>query len=314
MDFLSFFMQIFLRDCVYKPIILCYNICNFILEVRMAKKSKAQKQVEKTVKKTHKATVVLAVLFLLIGIAAGVGASWFLTKDDTFELNGEKVIRLTVGDTYEEQGAKHYNALQCYKGENGAQRVYELSDGIKMEILYQEFYENKSSDENNYSVCLMFNQGDKHFLFTGDLEEDGEISLVESNELPKVELFKAGHHGSKTSSNDVLLKVIEPEIVCVCCCAGSVEYTQNFENTFPTQAMIDRVSLYTDRVYVTTVGEVVYNADKEKYEDNGFGPLNGNIVVTSNKSGVNVQCSHDNAVLKDTKWFKDNRTMPSAWS
>ncbi|RXZ57865.1 DUF5011 domain-containing protein [Candidatus Borkfalkia ceftriaxoniphila] len=106
MDFLSFFMQIFLRDCVYKPIILCYNICNFILEVRMAKKSKAQKQVEKTVKKTHKATVVLAVLFLLIGIAAGVGASWFLTKDDTFELNGEKVIRLTVGDTYEEQGAK----------------------------------------------------------------------------------------------------------------------------------------------------------------------------------------------------------------
>ena len=92
----------------------------------------------------------------------------------------------------------------------------------------------------------MFHQGDKHFLFTGDLEEDGEISLVESNELPKVELFKAGHHGSKTSSNDVLLKVIEPEIVCVCCCAGSVEYTQNFENTFPTQAMIDRVSLYTD--------------------------------------------------------------------
>lgn len=214
-----------------------------------------------------------------------------------------------VGD-----GAKHYNALQCYKGENGAQRVYELSDGIEMEILYQEYYEKNSSDENNYSVCLMFNQGDKHFLFTGDLEEDGEISLVESNELPKVELFKAGHHGSKTSSNDVLLKVIEPEIVCVCCCAGSVEYTQNFENTFPTQAMIDRVSLYTDRVYVTTVGEVVYNADKEKYEDNGFGPLNGNIVVTSNKSGVNVQCSHDNAVLKDTKWFKDNRTMPSAWS
>lgn len=72
----------------------------------MATKSKARKQVEKTVKRTHKATVVLAVLFLLIGIAAGVGASWFLTKDDTFELNGEKVIRLTVGDTYEEQGAK----------------------------------------------------------------------------------------------------------------------------------------------------------------------------------------------------------------
>ncbi|MFQ7034428.1 MAG: hypothetical protein ACLRTQ_01370 [Candidatus Borkfalkia sp.] len=92
-----------------------------------------------------------------------------------------------------------------------------------------------------------------------------------------------------------------------------MEYTQNFENTFPTQAMIDRVSLYTDRVYVTTVGEVVYNADKENTRITVSVRSTGTS-VTSNKSGVNVQCSHDNAVLKDTKWFKDNRTMPSAWS
>ena len=39
-------------------------------------------------------------------------------------------------DAEVEAGAKHYTALECYKGEDGANRVYTLGDGIKMEILY----------------------------------------------------------------------------------------------------------------------------------------------------------------------------------
>lgn len=77
-------------------------------------------------------------------------------------------------------GAKHYTALQCWNNTDGAKRIYEVSNGIEMEILYNYYYENESDDENNYSVCLMFNQGDTHFLFTGDLEEDGESRLVDT--------------------------------------------------------------------------------------------------------------------------------------
>lgn len=212
-------------------------------------------------------------------------------------------------------GAKHYTALECWNNENGAQRVYEFSNGVEMEILYNYFYENDATDENNYSVCLMFNQGDKHFLFTGDLEEKGEEYLVQYNTLPEVELFKAGHHGSKTSSNDVLLSMIKPKYVCVCCCAGSVEYTQAFENTFPTQEMIDRVAKYTDKVFVTTYGNVSYDSKKGKYVDDGYGALHGNIVVTSDQSGTTVKCSaNDGVLLKDTEWFKANREMPDAWA
>ena len=203
-------------------------------------------------------------------------------------------------------GAVHYTALQCWNQTDGAQRVYEVSDGVEMEILYNYYYENESKDENNYSVCLMFNQGDKHFLFTGDLEEDGEEQLVVYNQLPKVELFKAGHHGSKTSSNDCLLEVIQPQIVCVCCCAGTDEYTDTKENQFPTQAMIDRVSVYTDRVYVTSLGD--------ESAESGYVSMNGNIVVTSNRQGVEVNCSNNNTLLKDTAWFIENRKMPSAWA
>ncbi len=203
-------------------------------------------------------------------------------------------------------GAVHYTALQCWNQTDGAQRVYEVSDGVEMEILYNYYYENENKYENNYSVCLMFNQGDKHFLFTGDLEEDGEEQLVVYNQLPKVELFKAGHHGSKTSSNDCLLEVIQPQIVCVCCCAGTDEYTDAKENQFPTQAMIDRVSVYTDRVYVTSLGD--------ESAESGYVSMNGNIVVTSNRQGVEVNCSNNNTLLKDTAWFIENRKMPSAWA
>lgn len=209
-------------------------------------------------------------------------------------------------DAEVEAGAKHYTALQCCNNEDGAQRVFEVSDGIEMEILYNYYYENSSPDENNYSVCLMFNQGDKHFLFTGDLEKEGEEYLVQYNELPKVELFKAGHHGSGTSSNDALLSVIKPKIVCVCCCAGTDEYTDTPANQFPTQDMIDRVAAYTDRVYVTSLGD--------ESAEGGYTSMNGNIVVTSDGSGVSVNCSASNTLLKDTEWFKNNRKMPQEWA
>ena len=57
--------------------------------------------------------------------------------------------------------------------------------------------------------------GEDNILLTGDLEKEGELSLIEKNDLPKVTLYKAGHHGSKTSSNECLLEVIQPEQVLI---------------------------------------------------------------------------------------------------
>lgn len=202
-------------------------------------------------------------------------------------------------DKLVETGTKHYNALECYNNENGASRKYDLTDEIELEILYNYYYDHPTSDENNNSVCFIINQGDRHFLFTGDLEKDGEEKLVEYNTLPEVELYKAGHHGSKTSSNDCLLSVIKPKIVCVCCCAGSTEYTDINDNQFPTQSFISRISKYTDKVYVTT--------QSLDGTTNNFSSMNGDIVVTSNPEKVFVNCSNNNVALKDTEWFKKNR-------
>lgn len=204
-------------------------------------------------------------------------------------------------------GAKHYTALDCYNNQNGASRTYTLSEGMTMSVLYNYFYEHESADENNYSVCTLFTHGERNFLFTGDLEIEGEEKLVEYNTLPQVELYKAGHHGSKTSSNDCLLDIIKPKICVVCCCAGTDEYTDAVDSQFPTQDFINRISKHTDKVYVPLLG------DPDFTNGNDFIPLNGNIVVSSVESGVTVTCSHSNVLLKDTDWFKADRTMPQEW-
>lgn len=202
--------------------------------------------------------------------------------------------------------AHHYTAADCISGSKGAQKVYDVAAGITMEILDQRFYREKGDDENDYSVCTMFSQGDNHYLFTGDLEEKGEASLVELNNLPQVELFKGGHHGSYTANTDTLLNVIKPKTVCICCCAGSSEYTDNVENMFPAQRAIDRIAKHTDKVYVTTL---MIDYKNGKYES-----MNGNINFHSD-AGLSyvVKGSNNSVILKDTEWFKKNRKIPSEW-
>lgn len=205
-------------------------------------------------------------------------------------------------------GAIRYSAAECIKGENGAQKVYDLGNNIQLEILDNYYYYNNSSSENNYSVCVLLRQGDNNFLFTGDLEKSGEEYLVELNDLPEVELYKAGHHGSVTSSHDCLLSVIKPKLIVVCCCAGNDEYTSNPLNQFPSQAFINRIAIYTDEVYVISIGAEGYTNGAE------YDSFNGNIIVTSNKNGVKISCSNNSTKLKDTEWFKNNREMPVAWA
>ncbi|MCM1194873.1 MAG: bacterial Ig-like domain-containing protein [Corallococcus sp.] len=222
-----------------------------------------------------------------------------------------------------EEGANVYNANDCVKGLNGAQKVYDLTgDGsVTMEILEHKYYTEKSSEENNYSVCALITQGSNHYLFTGDLEASGERSLVELNpNLPEVVLYKAGHHGSSTSSSETLLQKIKPQYVCICCCAGNVEYLkivpQDLSNSFPTQEFINRIAPYTDKVYVTTLGKIIWKSDGkggEKWYNNGYESMNGNIVFSCVNGEISLNCTNNNIKLKDTDWFKTNRDCPAAW-
>lgn len=220
------------------------------------------------------------------------------TNSDTYQ----KYIELVNKQV--ENGAKHFNALECYNNsKEGAQRSYDLGKNVSLNILYQKYYETNSSSENNYSVCTLLSQGNDHYLFTGDLEKAGEKSLVESNNLPHVKVYKGGHHGSGTSSCDELLDVITPENICICTCCGTPEYAQ----TFPYQETIDRMAKHTDKIYCTT------QIDEDNPPATGFNvkPMNGTIIVRSNVNGFSIEGTNNSTILKDTDWFKKHRTWPS---
>ena len=210
----------------------------------------------------------------------------------------------------ESRGTKVYTATQCWYQTDGAQKQYFLDEDntLSMNILYNYYYEHETSDENDYSVCMLLTHKDGdntyNYLFTGDLEEKGEGYLVDNNQLPEVELFKAGHHGSYTATTDKLLKVIKPKSIAICCCAGSTEYTSNPDRTFPAQDFIDRVAKYTDKIYVTTVVDVSSGKEAGK-------SMNGNIVFYFSDKWK-LYCSESYTILKDTEWFKANRTWPNS--
>ena len=211
-----------------------------------------------------------------------------------------------------ESGAIHYDALQCFNNEDGAQRVYDLGGGVKLEILYNHYYENYTRSENNYSVCVRIIQNEDQYLFTGDLEREGEERLVDYYDehfggLGHCVLYKGGHHGSNTSSTEKLMAAITPEYVCVCSCVGSSEYRASPQNVFPSQGFIDRVAPYTDRVYLTTL--------VLDYSGGVYTPFNGNIIFwVSKKDGIIIVCDNDDGKLKDSEWFLNNRQMPEAWT
>ena len=204
------------------------------------------------------------------------------------------------------------------EGDN-PQTVFNVGSNVTMTIINSIFYTKKASTENDYSVCTLFTYSETttshYYFFSGDLEKEGEDWLADNNPLPdnqplpKVDLYKAGHHGSKTSSNEKLMAVLQPKTICVCCCAGSPEYTKTNENQFPTQAFVDRVAQYTKDVYVTSLCLDYKATDTSKQ----FTSMNGNIVFIAKLDVIDIKFSNNAIRLKDTEWFKQNRNTPEAW-
>ncbi len=191
---------------------------------------------------------------------------------------------------------KHLTASECLDNGNKDEASYDLGNGISMNILYNKYYFEPSKRNNNdHSVITLFKYNNHNFLLTGDLEKDGEKAFVEhykNKNFPNVDLYKAGHHGSETSSNAEFLSLIKPSICVASCSAGNPEYTNNYLNVFPTQDFITRISKYTDQVFATSYGM----DSKEK-------PLNGNVIVSCDGNSTAVACSNNVTLLKDTEWF-----------
>ena len=127
---------------------------------------------------------------------------------------------------------------------------------------------------NNTSLVLRVQYDDVVCLFTGDMEEPEEKTLLARGEDLRADLLKAGHHGSATSSGEDFLAAVQPQYVFVSC---------GRDNSYghPAKSTLERLGLWTQDIYVTAEeGHTVFLYDKDT------GTCN---VVTQKEAAENVQ-------------------------
>ena len=117
----------------------------------------------------------------------------------------------------------------------------------------------KRFDSNNKSGIFKIVHGENSFLFMGDAEKISErlwISVYKS--FLQSDVLKVGHHGSKTSSSDKFLNIVNPDIALIS--AGTYN---NFNH--PSPIIIDKLSGRMIDIYRTDQeGAILIQSDGER--------------------------------------------------
>lgn len=71
-----------------------------------------------------------------------------------------------------------------------------------------------SIGENQDSLTLLARVNSTNWLFTGDLDQDSEKKILLDHNF-KVDMLKAGHHGSKTATSNELLDKTDPKLALI---------------------------------------------------------------------------------------------------
>lgn len=99
-------------------------------------------------------------------------------------------------------------------------------------------------DENDSSLVFFVSIFDYSIMMMADATMRTEKMLLEEYTLPKIDILKVGHHGSKSSTSEDFLKAIQPKIALI---------SAGFQNQFhhPDRGVLDRLDQFQVKTYVT---------------------------------------------------------------
>lgn len=86
-------------------------------------------------------------------------------------------------------------------------------DGVEIDLIFSPRPSGKKGG-NEFSNVWRVSYGRASFLFTGDLEKDGEAELLRMRDLRST-VLKVGHHGSKTSTTRGFLAAVSPKFAVI---------------------------------------------------------------------------------------------------
>lgn len=99
----------------------------------------------------------------------------------------------------------------------GMERGSAVTDGKAALTCLAPDGDHLTGERNEDSMVLMLSYGKFRMLFTGDLENEAEKRLAQSEIDLSADVLKVGHHGSAGASSEVFLDRVNPKISVISC-------------------------------------------------------------------------------------------------
>ncbi|SUM03444.1 DNA internalization-related competence protein ComEC/Rec2 [Staphylococcus devriesei] len=114
-----------------------------------------------------------------------------------------------------------------------------------------------SNDKNEQSVILLIDYLKYKILLMGDATKNNENILIQKYNLPKIDILKVGHHGSKTSSSEQFLNIIRPSI-------SIISSGKHNKYPLPNEETIEKLKSFNSKIYNTqNDGEITIDLDRD---------------------------------------------------
>lgn len=138
----------------------------------------------------------------------------------------------------------------------GMRIILDEQSGIFLDILFPKTKEDTFQETNDSSMVTRLVFHESEFLFTGDAPIATEEILVRDYGTQlDADVLQLGHHGSKTSSSDVFLKTVHPDI-------GVASAGKNNSYGHPAREVVDRVLKNNIQVITTKdAGTITFLSD-----------------------------------------------------
>lgn len=178
---------------------------------------------------------------------------------ETFSL----INNFKVDKIYLNQG--NFNYLEK-KIINSFKKTYQIKEEDILKIgditlieLNKEF-----SDENDSSSVFLMYYKDLKILLTGDASIKSEKYILDNYDLGNIDILKAGHHGSKTSTSEELLEKIRPSLALISC-------GENNKFKHPNKETIEKLNKYNVSYLRTDqLGTIFINLKTKKIVTGGI--------------------------------------------
>lgn len=147
-------------------------------------------------------------------------------------------------------------AIQYFDGDGD---IYIIENGSCRVTIYAPGYERFGSNMNAMSPVIIAEYGGRKLILTGDAETITEAWFISVTGVAAMDcdVYKAGHHGSRSSSSETFLDFITCEYAIVSCGA---------DNTYghPHQETIQKLEARSCRIYRTDLnGTITVYIDAE---------------------------------------------------